>query len=77
MMQAEIIEKGKQFSIDSKVVILERIPRGNGYETLDVKTPAVVIERYPFHLIVEKKNGVKDSFTYSDIILFNALKLKR
>ena len=77
MMQQEIYEICKQIKIGNKVVILERIPRGNGYETLDVKTPAVGIERYPFYFIVEKKNGVKDSFTYSDIILFNALKLKR
>lgn len=77
MMQAEIYEICKQIKIGSKVVILERIPRGNGYETLDVKTPAVVIERYPFHLIVERENGVQDSFAYKDIVLFNALKLKR
>jgi uncharacterized protein Veg len=77
MMQQEIYEICKQFKIGSKVVILERIPRGNGYETLDVKTPAVVIERYPHILIVKKDNGVQDSFTYADIVLFNVLKLKR
>lgn len=77
MMQAEIYEICKQFKIGNKVVILERIPRGNGYESLDVKTSAVVIERYPFHLIVERDSGIRDSFAYADIVLFNALKLKR
>lgn len=77
MTQQEIYEKCRKYKIGSKVTILERVPRGNGYETVDTKTSAVVIERYPFHLIAERENGVQDSFTYADIVLFNALRIKQ
>lgn len=71
----EIRDKCNDFEIGKPVVIIERGLEGNK-TIVKCKTPATVIERYPNHLVVERKSGVQESFTYKDIVLLGVLELR-
>lgn len=40
----------------------------------EIEVPAVIIEKYPHHLAIECKGGLRESFPYRDIVLFNAMR---
>ena len=66
MTPEEIYKKAKIFNVGARVFILETVVEYLGRKT--IRKPARVIERYPYHLVVETKNGVRESFSYWDAL---------
>ena len=61
-----ILIKTRKFAIGTRVIVKESSREYLGW--VITKVPARVIERYPHHLVVERKNGVWESFTYWDAL---------
>ena len=61
-----ILIKTKKFTIGARVMVKESRREYLGW--VITQAPARVVERYPHHLVVERKNGVRESFTYWDAL---------
>ena len=66
MTPEEIRVKSEKFTVGAKIIVKETSREPTGSVTTLVH--ARVIERYSHHLVVEKKNGVRESFTYWDAL---------
>lgn len=61
-----ILIKARKFAIGARVIVKES--SREYLRWVITWAPARVIERYPHHLVVERKNGVRESFTYWDAL---------
>ena len=66
MTPKEILIKTRKFAIGARVIVKESSREYLGW--VITRAPARVVERYPHHLVVERKNGVRESFTYWDVL---------
>lgn len=63
----EIIERCREFSIGDNVIIKETEYAPSGKK--EITSRARIIGRYPSGLLLERERGVKEMFTYSEIVL--------
>lgn len=75
MTPEEILIKTRKFTIGARVIVKESSREYLGW--VITRVPARVVERYPHHLVVKRKNGVQESFTYKDIVLLGVLELEQ
>lgn len=66
MTPEEILIKTRKFTIGARVIVKESSREYLGW--VITRAHARVVERYPHHMVVEKKNGVRESFTYWDAL---------
>lgn len=66
MTPEEILIKTRKFAIGARVTVKES--SREYLRWVITRAPARVVERYPHHLVVERKNGTQESFTYWDAL---------
>lgn len=72
MTTQEIMQRCEIFSPGDKVLIKDTVKDESGHRPVETKVEGTVLQRYP-HTILVDKQGVKESFTYSDIAINSRL----
>lgn len=75
MRTEEIIQRCKIYQPGDKVLIKDTVKDESGHRFIDTKIEGTILQRYP-HMILVDKQGVKESFTYSDVAINNRFEKK-
>ena len=68
-----IFEKCKKFEVGDKIYIHRKERGGNSEPAVHLKVPATVIARYDNYLLTERAHGIKECFTYTEIVTTNVI----
>lgn len=68
-----IYEKCRKFEVGDKIYINRSVRGGNGEPATTVQIAAVIIARYDNYLLTERKHGIRECFTYTEIIMENVI----
>lgn len=68
-----IYEKCRKFKAGDKIYINRSVRGGNGEPATIVKIAAVIIARYQNYLLTERESGIKECFTYAEIVMENVI----